>query len=465
MNKVTLWVIGGGLILVLVVFIGGYYVTRDSAKNSIITPASRIDQTVGQNSGPVTKVLAKHLNVNGCSEEPITFALKGNRVAYIRCSDSGEVTIVDGDIANSVKALSLIGRPHISSDGSRIAYVIDRQIEKGKVDPQGFSSGGKFHQYVIDNMTEGMGYDGINGLLFSQSGKSLAYAVNGGGGSFIVINSKEGKRYDHVSDPLFMFGAEQVIYLAKQGKNWFVVSDDKEEKSFNDPKTLTISANGKVVAYTANENGESFVVVNGKKDETTKEKGVIDELTLSRDGESFAYRVKEGEKVHYVFNGKAGENYDIVHFLTISQDGKRFAYIASSYVGSDGNKHASIIVDGKEIAKLDNVNLFKIIFSSNGKNIAYTYFTKRENKFYARVVVNGEDQKEYEGGIDLYSFTPDNKDVVYVAKESDKIMLVIGTKEYKKFDRIWTPSISQDGSTVSYGAKDGAKLLWVTEKI
>jgi hypothetical protein len=79
------------------------------------------------------------------------------------------------------------------------------------------------------------------------------------------------------------------------------------------------------------------------------------------------------------------------------------------------------------------------------------------------VVVDGMEEKQYDGIGGSLTFSPDSKRVAYGAKVGNKWLVVVDGQEQKPYDTILqgTPMFSPDSQRVAYGAKGGNKNWFV----
>lgn len=137
---------------------------------------------------------------------------------------------VNGDVYIAVKnkdgRFTPASRPVFSSDGSQMAYVVNRGSKS----------------FVVSFGNEGKQYDQISNLVFSPDGKYLAYTVHDRSINkwFAVVNGQEGSKYDFVlakdaaekenevgqnieTGSLQFDAPDKFHYLAVKGKNIILV--------------------------------------------------------------------------------------------------------------------------------------------------------------------------------------------------------------------------------------------------
>ena len=146
------------------------------------------------------------------------------------------------------------------------------------------------------------------------------------------------------------------------------------------------------------------------------------------------------------------------------------SFIEDSFMTSPDNKHAAyeaesgnksfIVVDGKEEKQYDGIGE-TFIFSPDSKHLAYG--AESGNKWF--IVVDGKEGKQYDSIVDLtLIFSPDSKHLAYIAKSGNKYFAVVDGKEGKQYDGIIETIIfSSDSRHVAYEAESGNKWFIVVD--
>lgn len=83
------------------------------------------------------------------------------------------------------------------------------------------------------------------------------------------------------------------------------------------------------------------------------------------------------------------------------------------------------------------------------------------NKWF--VVVDGEEQKQYDSIGDTLIFSPDAKRLAYAAQEGNKWFVIVDGQECTKYDGVSSITFSPDSKRVAYGAGMGEKNLVVID--
>ena len=291
------------ILLLIVVFIGGYfawqYFNKPSIKNVSVTkiPIESLSPTEAQKTYLTTKKLATICE--GCKLNEAILSPDGQHFAYTVIKSNGKWSVfLDG---KKVKEYNTPPSPHIysltfSPDSKHFAYIAKRD-EK---------------YFVVLDGKEEREYDLINpfSLTFSPNSKHLAYAAKRNGQFFVVLDGKEGERYDTIGSLTFSPNSKHLAYAAKRNGDYFVVIDGKEEKyEWIDSFSLIFSPDSKRFAYVVGRNDQYFVVLDGKEGEKYDE---VFQLTFSPDSKHLAYIAERENRYFFVLDGKEGEKYDTI---------------------------------------------------------------------------------------------------------------------------------------------------------
>ena len=241
----------------------------------------------------------------------------------------------------------------------------------------------------------------VPGLVFSNTGGRLAYAIVDGKHVRVVVGGTPGRPYDKVGLPVFSADGKKIAYAARIGDRWFVVVDGREGKRYDGISSglgspVIFSPDGKVVAYTANIGDKNMTVVNGRELPPCSR---IRDLVFSRDGGHYAFAssdkgfsvIKDGRPIPGAYRR-----------FRLSPDGKRIAY----YVFKNDGYHLTL--DGKS-SKPYKTALRDAAFSPDSKRFAFA--ATPYNNRYGRemLVVDGKESKQLYGSVSSITFSPDSK--------------------------------------------------------
>jgi len=233
-------------------------------------------------------------------------------------------------------------------------------------------------------------------ITFSWNGKHFAYVwrrsrYEDQGPGQIIVDGVPGEKYEDVTDPEWERTGSRLAYAAKRGAKWFVVVNGVEGEKYDGieiaPRYVLFSPDGSRLAYvgvraTGQDSGQmetkQFVVVDG-----VERKGAYDyvsDLHFSQDDRRFGCCAKRAGKPVLILDGAEREivGYDSLRDLVFSPDGKHVAYVASrAKAVSEGeptqNEGAgdTVILDGQELKAHDSVGLLRGCFSADGEHFAY----------------------------------------------------------------------------------------------
>lgn len=203
--------------------------------------------------------------------------------------------------------------------------------------------------------------------------------------------------------------------------------------------------------------GKSVIVggVEGSKyDEVT-------DILVDQRGGHVAYKARRGKNWLVVKDGVEGKEYGYVFDLALSPDGQHVAYRESSGKLTWSFK-PPVVIDGAEGRGYDWVDDRSIVFSADGKHVAYWTSGAHRGKWV--LVVDGVEGKEvdypYTHDRNEVVFSPDGKRIAYTTRQGDsKRIVVIDGVESPPYDEITTgtPVFSPDSKHVAYGARRGTE--------
>jgi hypothetical protein len=170
----------------------------------------------------------------------LVLAPDGGAVAYV-AERAGQRLIVLDDRELPVQADMLLF-PTVRPGGKAVGAFV--------------ASGGavRFAQFFAEGAPEAA-YEEVEGLVYSDDGRSHAYAARRGPSWVVVVNGKEGPPFDRVVSPQFTPSGKAVVYRARQSGRRFVVVADLEGKTtrqhppYEQVFPVLFTADGKSIAY------------------------------------------------------------------------------------------------------------------------------------------------------------------------------------------------------------------------
>jgi hypothetical protein len=224
------------------------------------------------------------------------------------------------------------------------------------------------------------------------------------------------------------------------------------------------SPDARHLAVLENRDGKYWVAVDGVRS-PAHEWVVARSLNFAPDGSRFCYQVQHDAQMFYVIGQAAPAwqateqpGFYMLGQLIFSADGKRFLYVAQKQ--SDGPK--SLIVDGAEQARADEIFPADMQFSSDGKRYACRVRTGQRQRY----IIDGALQPEFDS-VGGFMFSANGQRFGYFARTGDSTAMMIDGKEGKRFPAVLGLVFSMDGrkyayvvqSTLAEGKKPGKQQL------
>jgi hypothetical protein len=304
---------------------------------------------------------------------------------------------------------------------------------------------------------------------FSPDGEHFGFAVYiPNKGATVVVDGIEQKTgYNQILfNPFFSPDGKHVAYFASQyvgaDMHEYLVLDGKESQPIDDTnREIYFTPDSKRLMFTAEIGGKKLLrtqAIDGKEPPS--------DLTLNAVTLNTVF-FGPGGQIGYI--GKAGEDQSFV-FYDGKDDGLRFDEIKREIVFSDDGKHIAYIAEpgsfddvaviggkaSKVYSSFNDIIPGTLALSPDGSRSAYSVKKSREQY----VVLDGKDSKPYPrvGGA---VFSPDSKHVAYQAASKGKIFNVVDGREGQPYDKLGMPQFSPDSSSVAYWAEAGGKQFIV----
>jgi len=370
---------------------------------------------------------------------------------------------------------------YIIREGSKQFAVIDGNRGKGydSIDMLNFDDEDKsFHYTAREGQKEFSIRDGATTVLESDKnhpdsyeaeeisktspdGKRKAEVITRGEKQIAVVDGKENaKSYVSIDGLKFSADSQHVVYRAHDGKKFCMVVDDIEGKRYDFIGPSILSRHSGRIAYLACEKNLFFIILDGKKEKGYSNYSICN-LLFSPDGSHFAYAANSYNGEGFVvLDGKPGKRYHSVENIVFSPDSKHLAYTAEA--ANTGKR--CIVVDEKEIASYDMA--WPPVFDSKTGRMAYKI--RSGDKYH--LVIDGKIGKAYDFiWVGTPVLTPDGDHIIYIARESNIIFLVLDENESeRKFDGISTIGgniIFDSPEKFHYIARRGGAIYFVEESI
>jgi Tol biopolymer transport system component len=295
-------------------------------------------------------------------------------------------------------------------------------------------------------------------IKFSPDGRRVAYVARKGVKFLVVVDGKEGPEYDRirVGAPSFSPDSRRLSYFAERGGKTFAVVDGIESKPFDRSSSHapTFSPDSRRVVYMAQHGKQTHVVIDGVE---VVEPEYVSEPKFSKTGKRMAYVVVRKDQWLVVIDGKAGKPYSgLGNNIEFSEDEKHVLYQADTPEGQ------MLVVDSVETEPRPVIEENSYGFSPDGRQVAYIASESRDQQY---VVVDHKNGKTYKV-VGKPTFSPDSRHVIYAAWRAGKMMVVTDGVEGEAFDEVNDYfRFSPDGKRMAYFAKRGGQQFLVVDGV
>jgi hypothetical protein len=346
--------------------------------------------------------------------------------------DSGDLfAFIAKDGPEKERILTLPGEKPVTKKTWKFIARNMLQVSPGKNKEMVYVAGEKKWQVFVGEK-EWPPCDTLGRLMSSPSGQTWASTAKRDGKLVMMVNGVPSKAYAEIqhADSLFPAGDERVVFAAAQlGESRtpaHMVVDGKE--------------------------GKAYAQVTG------------DSVVFSADKKSMAYVAGDGNKNFVVLDGKEGPAFDQVADLRFSPAGSVLAYRARR-----GLEHF-VLVGGKSMGPYGEVEASSLVFSPDGKSVAWAAFGAGGQW---NVYVDG---KTIDDGCDRVisqlTFSPGMSVPAYVGRflpeGKQAFALSMGGKFGRQFSSIWMGDggklFPQEDGSIKYFAKSGSLLYRVVAK-
>lgn len=489
------------------------------------------DLVPGPSAAPAPFVDARLavLPATGVVDRSIVWGSTGRAVAWIERATHDRVVVNDrpGPRFDHVTDLS------IARDGVTPVYVgnVGGALSSGRVVGV---SGGSFHLVVGERQSDAFSIGiGIKEYLAPR----FVYTTYGSGGVQLVVEGKAGPPFRRLGDGLAFLPDGRPVYTAWRDRAAHLVIGDEVGPAFDRVAGPRIAANG-TVAYVGSHGRLDRVVVDGKPSAQAYDD--LNELEIGPDGTVFYQGIRGGQS-YAVFGAREIGRYEAVAHGTFGANGRlafmaqqkeRWAMVAiengaartgpwfssvEPAVFSPDGAHVAyvahlddmrgggdvVIRDGRRQARWPHINGAGIVWSADGRHLAYSITTTSDK---VAAVLDEKVGPEFEevgplsivGGVLCYeasrkaaphscvvrgvtpsceaqigepnlisgtqsdNFTVDanGRHLAYRARRGDGWVVVVDGTAGALFDEVWPPRISPDGKQLGYGARKGRELWW-----
>lgn len=422
----------------------------------------------------------------------LTISPDGQRVAYIGMDTKmRQHVIVDGKTVGKY-GFVFFDTVVFSPDGQRYAFAVSESGKRGKKDCR-----------VISDGKKGRKYHSIIGLPpeFSPDSKHLVYFAREDEDWYGIIDEERGPAFRQTGyGPQFSPDGSQWAYVGMQRDEQFLVVNGKLLGPYEEVVDVTYSPTTNDLAYILKYKDSSRVYLNHRPYGPGYR--VARSPTFSPDGSRFGFWVMDGSRDQFVvvdsvkrrvFPGMS------VSTPWFSDDSRHFIYdvatdeslterqlvVDDSIIGHmngmfdvletrfspDGSRFGfgwdvddtemRGVVDGAEFVCRPYCG--PIVFSPDSKN--YSVVALMGSEEASMMIVNGKEFTRYTIYYSGQQFTPDSRNLGFVAKFQGKQFVVIGEQELTKYDGVYPKEIefNEDGSLAYFGF-DGMDVYRVLVK-
>jgi dipeptidyl aminopeptidase/acylaminoacyl peptidase len=284
----------------------------------------------------------------------------------------------------------------------------------------------------------------------------------------VVVNGQSHPEYGGLASIRFSPDGQRLAYAARAGKSWLYVVDGAEGPAGDDLSTADFSPDGRRLAYAIKRDKLWTMTIDGEPvgpEPRPPCKEALMGPRFSPDGQRLAfYRYSPQTGTAVVADGKDGPFFDQVFGLVFSSDGRRLAYAGARFAKS--KYHGTVVIDAQDgpvfeggPAMVLTVDLplapqkFPALFFEGGQ------FQKIQPGAFAQWLGVREVDREFgpKGmGVSAPVFSPDGRTVVHAARRgvTDEVVVTNG-EAHGRFATILTlPVFSPDGRHVAYLALD-----------
>jgi hypothetical protein len=289
-------------------------------------------------------------------------------------------------------------------------------------------------------------------LSFSFDGNRLAYQAQQGTQMVAVVDGIVGPAYDVVqwgfsgARDAFTRDSRHSGYLATRDGKTLVVIDGAAGRPYDKAGAITYSPRNQRFSYVAYRDGRTYLVANN---EEVEEGPHVTTAVYSDSGERVAFTITKPAGRAVVVDGVEGKTFrDIRIPIRFSRDGTRYMY-----AGIDSLSRTVVVIDGVPGRGYQRIQGFG--FDGDGRP-SYTV-VENGRKF---LVLDGKEQPKVNEIDSLVSIQRDGA-LAYVVKRGDQELMVRGTHEGPRYDRIYPVYYRKDGGVTYIATREDRQFVVV----
>ena len=235
---------------------------------------------------------------------------------------------------------------------------------------------------------------------------------------------------------------QHVAFPSQHGLQWSVCYDGQEGERYRRVHSLTFSTFGSHFAYVGQKTQSNSVLVLDGKEGQPYEDIAPDSLKFSLDGGRYAFVIglpftnslktetgKLWAPSRVVVDGRESRNYESVatRDLLFSPDGKHLAYLASLSQVLSSNHMDVVVRDGVDSQPYQGVLDGTPVFSLDSQHLAFA--AQRNGKWF--VVLDAKESSPWDAvANNSVMFAPDSQRLIYRAKRGEDWFLMVGGKAF-----------------------------------
>jgi hypothetical protein len=289
-------------------------------------------------------------------------------------------------------------------------------------------------------------------LSFSDDGERLAYQAQQGKQMVAVVDGGVGPPYDAVqwafsgAHEAFTRDSRHSAYVATRDGKTLVVIDGVAGRPYDKAGGIVYSPRSQRFIYVAHRDGRTYLVANG---EEVDEGPHVTTAVYSDSGEHVAFTITTGNGRAVVVDGVEGKTFrDIATPIRFSRDGSRYMYVAI-----DSLSRTVVVLDGVPSRGYQRIR--DLGFDIDGRP-SYTV-VEYGRKF---LVLDGKEQQKVNELDRLVSIQRDGA-LAYVVKRGDQELMVTGTHEGPRYDRIYPVYYRKDGGITYIATREDRQFVVV----
>ncbi len=328
--------------------------------------------------------------------------------------------------------------------------------------------------WVVHNGKPGKRHSDLSHLVISHDGLHVAYSSRMGDYQQMVSDGMESKPYIDVYDMVYSPDSRHAVYLAEGAdkSGMHIVLDGKPIETCPNVVTgafLFTNDSSKLLYHIRpkTEGPDAQLII---LDLISKSKKIIScldiEIAINSSRDRIAMAIKDGDKQRVADFAVATPDkvhtsavYDVVSDIVVGDDN------SVAFIGSRKG-HRYLIVNSRETQLPDALGAeSRPVVQPDGQGGGIVLATKeRHNRTYVFYRTDGKKEKIY-GKVLEPVYCRSSGALAYVAQVNDRYSLVLNGKEGPAFDMIVTPMCSPDGRTIAYRGRNGAKRQVVVADI